>query len=154
MIAAEVKGLWGDAIQWAAYTKNRVPHKTLGGKAPIELLLNNKTEGNSRSNLRPFGQKVMIHIYKGQRVDRMAPRAVEARLIGYTETHEVYQTIMTTGKRQLAKNPQPIRQNNGEEEEELQWPEESGNSAFKPEKLQTPETTKLPDPETPSQQLM
>ena len=23
MIAAAVKGLWGDAIQWAAYTKNR-----------------------------------------------------------------------------------------------------------------------------------
>lgn len=30
MIAAGMKGLWGDAIQWAAYTKNRIPHKTLG----------------------------------------------------------------------------------------------------------------------------
>ena len=40
MIAAGLKGLWGDAIQWAAYTKNRVPHRTLNGQSPIEILLN------------------------------------------------------------------------------------------------------------------
>ena len=52
MIAAGLKGLWGDAIQWAAYTKNRVPHKALNNKSPIKILLNKTVD---RSNLRPFG---------------------------------------------------------------------------------------------------
>ena len=63
MISAGVKGLWGDAIQWAAYTKNRIPHKTLK-QAPIEALLGKRVD---RSNLRPFGQKVLIHLYKEER---------------------------------------------------------------------------------------
>ena len=29
MIAAQMKGMWGDAIEWATYTKNRIPHKAL-----------------------------------------------------------------------------------------------------------------------------
>ena len=56
MISAGVKGLWGDAIQWAAYTKNRIPHKSLR-QSPVEALLGK----GDRSNLRPFGQKVMHH---------------------------------------------------------------------------------------------
>ena len=61
MISSGIKGLWGDAIQWAAYTKNRIPHKTIG-KAPIEALLGKPMNTDIRSNLRPFGQKVMIHL--------------------------------------------------------------------------------------------
>ena len=40
MIATGVNGLWGDAIQWAAYTKNQVPQKALNNPTPIEILLN------------------------------------------------------------------------------------------------------------------
>ena len=95
MIAAGMKGLWGDAIQWAAYTKNRIPHKTTG-KAPIEALM---TKPVNRNNLRPFGQHIMTHIYEDNREDkRWAPRAQEARIIGYTETYGVYQAITPTGK--------------------------------------------------------
>ena len=122
MIAAGVKGLWEDAIQWATYTKNRIPHTTLG-KSPIEVLFNKKVD---RSNLKPFGQRVMVHIYKDQRGgDRMAARAVPARIVGHTKTHRTYQVISETGKRALAKNPQPIDQTEKDsdgEEESSEWP--------------------------------
>ena len=124
MISAGVKGLWGDAIQWAAYTKNRIPHKSLKeSKSPVEILFNKPA---NRSNLRPFGQRVMVHIYKDQRGgDRMAARAVPARVVGYTKTHGTYQVISDTGKRALAKNPQPIDQTEKDsdgEEESSEWP--------------------------------
>ena len=62
MISANVKGLWDDAIQWAAYTKNRIPHKTLGKQqCPIEVLFGKSL---NRENLRSFGQQVMIYVYK------------------------------------------------------------------------------------------
>ena len=122
MISSGLK-LWGDAIQWAAYTKNRIPHKSIK-QSPIEKLLGKQT---NRSNLRPFGQRVMVHLYKEERgKDRMAPRAIEARITGYTATHDVYQVITTSGRRQIAKNPRPINQSRDSDEEdetiELQWP--------------------------------
>ena len=123
MISSGLK-LWGDAIQWTAYTKNRIPHKSLK-QTPIEALLGRTTE--LRSNLRPFGQKVMIHLYKEEPNDRMAPRAIEARITGYTATHGVYQIITSTGKRRIAKNPIPIDQrkdtNDSDEEDNPEWPQ-------------------------------
>ena len=109
MIGAELKGLWGDAIKWAAYTKNRIPHQNLTGMTPAQIFL--LKEVPTRSNLRPFGQRVMSHIYKDQREGgRWAPRAQEARIIGYTETHGVYQVITPTGKRLISKDPRPIKE--------------------------------------------
>ena len=108
MIGAELKGLWGDAIKWAAYTKNRIPHENLTGMTPAQVFL--LKEVPTRDNLRPFGQRIMIHIYKDQRDGRWAPRAQEARIIGYTETHGVYQVITPTGKRLISKDPRPIRE--------------------------------------------
>ena len=120
MIGAELKGLWGDAIKWAAYTKNRIPHENLTGMTPSGVFL--LKEVPTRSNLRPFGQRVMVHIYKDQRDGRWAPRAQEARIIGYTETHGVYQVITPTGKRLISKDPRPIKENL--REPTLQNPEE------------------------------
>ena len=119
MISSGLK-LWGDAIQWAAYTKNRIPHKSLQN-TPIEALLG-KVE-NVRSNLRPLGQRVMIHLYKEER-DHMAPRAIEARITGYTATHGVYQVITTTRKRKMAKDPRTIdqKEESDGEEESFEWP--------------------------------
>ena len=37
MIGAELKGLWGDAIKWTAYTKNRIPHENLSGMTPAKV---------------------------------------------------------------------------------------------------------------------
>ena len=109
MIGAELKGLWGDAIKWAAYTKNRIPHENLTGMTPAQVFLLKGVP--TRNNLRPFGQRVMIHIYKDQRDGgRWSPRTQEARIIGYTETHGVYQVITPTGKRLISKDPRPIRE--------------------------------------------
>ena len=109
MIGAELKGLWGDAIKWAAYTKNRIPHENLTGMTPTQIFL--LKEVPTRSNLRPFRQRVMVHIYKDQRGGgRWAPKAQEVRIIGYTETHGVYQVITPTGKRLISKNPRLIKE--------------------------------------------
>jgi hypothetical protein len=32
------KNLWADAMKFTPYTKNRIPHKALGGKSPLEIL--------------------------------------------------------------------------------------------------------------------
>ena len=173
MIAAGVKGLWGDAIQWAAYTKNRIPHKTLG-ISPVEALFNKEV---NRSNLRPFGQVIMIHLYKDQRTgkDRMAARATKARLVGYTKTHGIYQTILESGKRILAKDPKPIDDEKDEEvtQEDSEWPtkpvqdlediadgRQGRNYGWHcPEKEACPEETHAEEqepespPDSPSQQL-
>ena len=112
MIAANMKGMWGDAIKWAAYTKNRIPHRSLEGLCPAEIFLSKEIA--DRRNLRPFGQKVMTHIYEENRGPdaRWAPRAQEARIIGYTETHGIYQAITATGKRvNTTKDPKPIKNN-------------------------------------------
>ena len=131
MIAAGLKGLWGDAIQWAAYTKNRVPHRSLKGKTPIEILLNKPV---NRDNLRPFGQRVMAHLYKEQR-ERMDPRAIECRIMQYTETHGIYLVVSHSGKRFLTKDPRPVTE------------EESSDSENEPEQLI--ESSKEPPNEPP-----
>ena len=138
MIGAELKGLWGDAIKWAAYTKNRIPHESLTGMTPTEILL--LKEVPTRNNLRPFGQRVMIHIYKDQREGgRWAPRAQEARIIGYTETHGVYQVITPTGKRLISKNPTPIREE----------PEETSQTITPEIPTPPPEIIKPKEPQEP-----
>ena len=55
MIRAELKGLLGDAIKWAAYTENRIPHENLTGMTPAQIFL--LKEVPTRSNLRPHQQK-------------------------------------------------------------------------------------------------
>ena len=114
MLSAGLKGLWGDSIQWATYTKNRVPHKALKGKSPIEILLNKKVD---RKNLRPFGQKVMAHIYKEQRGSRMSERAIECRIMQYTETHGIYLVVNHSGKRFLSKDPRQVIEDESSESE-------------------------------------
>lgn len=40
----------------------------------------------------------------------MATKALEARIIGYTATYGIYQTLTISGKLRIAKNPRPINQ--------------------------------------------
>lgn len=62
---------------------------------------------------------VLAYPYKEQRTqrDKMAPRAMEARVIGYTNTRNVYQTIMETGKRMLSKETRTMALDHSDEEE-------------------------------------
>jgi len=50
LIAAGLpKGLWDKASDSTAYTKNQLPHRALGGKTPIEIILA-KDPVNERKN--------------------------------------------------------------------------------------------------------
>ena len=53
----------------------------------------------------------------------MGPRALEARIIGYTATHGVYQTLTVSGRRKVAKDPRPIEQTKDDSDDEnIEWP--------------------------------
>ena len=102
------KSIWDKASAWAAYTKNRVPHKSLKGKTPIELFLE-KDPVKARSNLRPFGQTVTCYDYEVRASDKLAPRSWEGQLVGYTTSFGTYQVMTPSGAFKIVKNPVPVR---------------------------------------------
>ncbi|BES91255.1 Hypothetical protein2 [Nesidiocoris tenuis] len=72
--------LWGECIRTAAYQLNRCPSTAIGGRLPAEIYLG-KT---NLERLRIFGSRVWAH--KLPKVaDKMDPRAVPARMVGYNE---------------------------------------------------------------------
>ena len=109
MIARNLKGKWGDALEWVASTKYQIPHRSLNNLCPAEIFLSKELA--DQSNLRAFVQPVMIHIYEDNREDsRWGPRDQNICIIGYTETHGIYQAITTTGKRiNTTNDPRPIK---------------------------------------------
>jgi hypothetical protein len=100
------KGRWDKAAGWSAYTKNRVLHKILDGKSPLEVFLPEKDIIKDRENLRPFGQKVICCDYDV--TDKLSAQSFEARIVGYTHTHGVYNVIDSTGKQRVVKDPKPV----------------------------------------------
>jgi len=64
-----------------------LPHKALGGKIPIEIILV-KDPVNERKNLHPFGQKVTCYDYEVK--DKLSARSYEGRIIAYTTTFGIY----------------------------------------------------------------
>ena len=143
-------GYWGDAVQWAAYTKNRVPHSTLGNKALIEVFLGKTV---NRGNLRPFRQKVMAHLYTENKLDA---RATKASVIGYTETYSIYQVIDMKGKRFINKNTKTIENDEAEEEETILPVTNTTHQGYLNEvqDLHTPERSTTPTFGTPEGQLL
>ena len=53
---------WNEAASWATYTKNRVPHRTLLGRCPVEIMLE-KEGKEKRKFLKSFRQKVICYEY-------------------------------------------------------------------------------------------
>ena len=100
------KGMWDKVSQFSAYTKNRIPHKSLNGKSPYEIIHPDRDIVEERKNLRPFGQKVSCYDYKVK--DKLSARNYEARIVGYTTSHGTYQVYDNNGKTRLAKSPKPI----------------------------------------------
>jgi hypothetical protein len=74
------------ATQWAAYTKNGIPHKTTRS-TPIKYILPCKRK-NERTWLRKFGAQ---HNYMTTR--KLVPRAYKARIINYTNIKGIYWTV-------------------------------------------------------------
>jgi hypothetical protein len=90
--------LWTEAIQHSAYTKNRTPHRTLGGKSPIEIF-NNKVSATileERKAFRAFGEPVYVH--QPQEKDKLVPRSEKAIIVGYTASLKTYR-VYTESKR-------------------------------------------------------
>lgn len=74
------KGLWGAAIQTAAYLINRSPTEAICKSTPYEMW--NKRKPNV-SNLRVFGSNVFVHIPKQFR-NKFDGKAWRGIMIGYT----------------------------------------------------------------------
>jgi len=72
------KGKWDKVSKYSAYTKNRIPHKSLQEKMPIEVLLN-KEASQEQKNLHPFEQKVICLNY--QETDKLSAQSYRARIV-------------------------------------------------------------------------
>ena len=148
------KSLWDKASAWAAYTKNRMPHKT-HQKVPAEVLLDRNPE-KARSNLRPFGQRVNCFDYDVK--DKLTTRSWEGRIVGYTLTHGIYQVMTSSGSFKLAKDPVPIPNQRAKESEAEDSDENSAPEAVETileealqvnpdeKKIKTPIPTVMPEP--------
>ena len=58
------------------------------------------------------------------RLTRMDPRAIECRIIQYTETYGIYLVVSHSGKRFLTKDPRPVeteKENSESEDETENW---------------------------------
>ena len=81
--------LWAEAVTHATYTKNRMPHVSLGGKSPLEV-----TEGRkpNLSNLQPFGSPAYVFIPEERRKvgGKLKERSEEGYLVGYTDQSNRY----------------------------------------------------------------
>ena len=82
------KNLWGEAINFAVWLKNRTSTRVLGNVTPFERLYGEKP---NLGGLPEWGQRVWVHNNTGSKLDA---RATEARWIGYdsdsTHAHRVY----------------------------------------------------------------
>jgi transposase InsO family protein len=80
--------LWSEAIYYACFTKNRLPHSALQGETPFFIFWNEQPE---IKNLRPFGSSCYTHIPTETRAPgKLLPRALEGRFVGYSRSDKIY----------------------------------------------------------------
>ena len=82
------KNLWGEAIQFVVWLKNRTTTRALGKITPYEQLYKSKPD---LGGVPEWGQRVWVHRDSGSKLDG---RATEARWVGFdtnsTHAHRVY----------------------------------------------------------------
>ena len=82
------KSLWGEAIHFIVWLKNRVITRALGKVTPYEELYGSKPD---LSGVPEWGRPVWVHLDSGSKLDG---RAVEARWVGFdgdsTHAHHIY----------------------------------------------------------------
>ena len=81
------KFLWGEALNYAVYLKNRTWTRALKGTTPFEVLTGSKSD---LSNVHPWGCHVWVHDDSGSKLDG---RAKEGRWVGLDEEshgHRIY----------------------------------------------------------------
>jgi len=81
--------MWEEALTHAIYTKNRMPHQSLGGKSPLEILMG---EVQDVGHLQAFGSPAHVFIPKEKRrtAGKLLARTVEGFLVGYGEQRNQY----------------------------------------------------------------
>jgi hypothetical protein len=79
----------------AAWYLNRTPNKKTGSKTPFEMVTDSKPD---MKNCVPVGSKAYVHITDEEKPSRhkMAPRAIEGKLVGHAE--DVYGGYITKTK--------------------------------------------------------
>jgi transposase InsO family protein len=110
------KNLCADTMKFASNTKNRIPHKALGGKSPLEILQPVTDIIVERNNLRKFGEEAIVHNYGV--TDKMAARSHREHIIGYTNIYSMYWTINKNQRRTLEKDPKPIKDDKTKERQD------------------------------------
>lgn len=79
-----------------------MPHASLQGLSPLEIAKPKTNIVEERKLLRPFGEPVYAHTYTE---NKLAERAVEARIVGFTPTHGTYNILLPNRRVTTAKNP-------------------------------------------------
>ncbi|KAH9093799.1 hypothetical protein Ae201684P_016421 [Aphanomyces euteiches] len=88
--------LWGEAIQYVAYTDNHTATKALNGKTPVEGIYGNRP---SIKHLRPFACVAMMFVDKKYRKGKLSQRSGPFLLIGYDGLTRGYRLLsLATGK--------------------------------------------------------
>lgn len=80
------KVYWQDAVQTAAYLKNRSPHRALENKTPFEMWYGNKP---NLTHLRVFGCRAMVHVPNCYR-KKLDVKSTEHIFVGYTDDVHAY----------------------------------------------------------------
>ena len=82
------KSLWGEAIHFAVWLKNRTSTRAIGHSTPYERLYHSKP---NLGGVPEWGQRVWVHVTSGSKLDW---RAQEGRWVGYdsesTHAHRIY----------------------------------------------------------------
>ena len=92
--AAAPKNLWAEAVKYAAYLRNRTPHKKLDMQLPIRLfpsLGNGSTHDNAHlhRHTRVWGCRAWMHLSKNK-TGKLAERAVECVFLGVDSMKQGY----------------------------------------------------------------
>jgi hypothetical protein len=91
--APDFQCLWAEAINMAAYLKNRLPHKHLpSSTTPFECFHHKRA---TISDLKPFGSQCYVYIRVEERSSGRThlPHAREAIIVSYTSSHKVYRVF-------------------------------------------------------------
>ena len=96
------KNLWPLALEYSTYIKNRIPHRTLDGKSPLETADPTISIAMQRKQFRPFSERVYIHAHK---FDKLLNQTTKAHVVAFTGTYGIYRVLLANHTITTAKDP-------------------------------------------------
>ena len=81
------KFLWGEALKYAVYVKNRTWTRALDNTTPFEVLTSSKPD---ISNLQVWGQKVWVHDQNGTKLNGRAKKGYWVGVDDESRAHRIY----------------------------------------------------------------